>query len=237
MSLHLPKSLLDFPREQLNHPVMDEQISAVDLNHVDIDMQFLGQVLICFDAEETVYIKAAGNAHLLPDRIERYGDRLFIGAQNIGSLFRRIYHSKLIMELHLPEHCNLNISFVAGAVALFGGTGAVSVKGAFGEVAGLSYSQNAVIQVSCGTVSLIELQGAADIRIGFGSTELGLSKTTGREQMRLRCGVGSIELTVDPQDAPESDYGGFCKNKRLVTPAGASIESSVGIGAIETMYG
>ncbi|MEF2248533.1 MULTISPECIES: hypothetical protein [unclassified Paenibacillus] len=237
MALHLPKSLLNFPKEQLKHPVVDEQISADGLNHVDIDMQFLGQVLIVFDAEESAHIRAAGNAHLMPDTIERYGDRLIIGAKNIGSLVRNIFHSKLIMELHLPEHCSLNINFVAGAVALFGGTGALSVQGAFGEVAGLSYSPSTLVRMSCGTVNLIELKGAADIRIGFGSTEIGLSKTTGREQMRLRCGVGSIELTVVPQDAPESDHGGFFKNKMIVTPAGSRIEASVGIGAIETMYG
>ena len=236
MTLHLPKSLLNFPKEQLKHPVLDEQIPAVGLNHVDIDMQFLGQVLIIFDADETAYIRAAGNAYLMPDTIERYGDRLIIAGKNVGSLIRNVFHSKLIMELHLPEHCSLNINFVAGAVALFGGTGALSVQGAFGEVAGLSYSPNAMIRVSFGTVNLIELKGATDIRIGFGSAEIGLSETNGREQMRLRCGVGSIELTVAPQDAPESDYGGFFKNKTIVTPAGSRIEASVGIGAIETMY-
>ncbi len=236
MALQLPASLLEFPREQLRNPILDEHIPAYGLNHVDIDMQFLGQLLICFDAEETVSLKANGNPYLLPHRIDRVGDRLIITARNVVSLLKRLQQTKLVMELHVPQNCNINVSFIAGAVALYGGTGSLAVKGAFGEVAGLSYSRAASIRISCGTVALNELPGEADVRIGFGSTEMGWSDLRGSEQVKVRCGLGSIDLMVAPQYAAATDCGGFFKNKKIATPSGSKIEATVGLGGLETAY-
>ncbi len=237
MSLQLPKSLLKFPREKLANPVLQERIDADGITDIELDFHYTGRFLIRFDAVDEITLRAVGNKSLFPDQFERLGNRLIIRGRNLSSVIRSIFDVDFIMELHLPKHLNLTMNFFAGSTVLFGGTGALSIKGAFGEVAGLSYSTDAEVRISCGTVALIELKGLADIRVGIGSSEIGLSKTNGDEQLRVRIGVGSVEFTVNPADAPESDHGGFFKEKLIVMPSGSKIDANVGVGSIETTYG
>ncbi len=235
MLLQPSRTLTDFPKGAIANPLIDQTIPATGLEHVYIDIQIMGNLLICFDAVENVTIKAAGESHLMPDRIERTGNTLHIAGKNLKSYIFKGQRKKILLELHLPKTCHVSLTFVGGVVALDGGCGDLTVKGVFGEVCGITESRKVSISLRCGDVSLNELSGEADIRISLGSSTLGWSALNGKECVNVRCGFGGVDLLLAPEIAPASDQGGFFKSKSIIAASGASILASVWFGGLETI--
>jgi hypothetical protein len=137
------------------------------------------------------------------------------------------------MELHIPADTHLNLAFFGGAIMLNGGTGKLTIRGKFGEVAGVSHSPDVRIDLRTVEVALNELPGKTDIELAYGSVKLGWSKLSGAERARIHCALGGIKLLLPPGTPKVKERGGFFVNRRITTAEGAEIHATVGIGGVE----
>ncbi|MFD0713191.1 hypothetical protein [Paenibacillus sp. GCM10027626] len=235
MPLLIPKSLQQFPIGEIRDPLIAKSFPAAGLEELRIDVQTLGNVLIRFDAETDVSVTAAGEGHLLPQRVEREGNTLVVEGRNLGSYFRSGQKLKILIEIRVPEHTKVNISFWAGVVILSGGTGEVNIRGKFGEVSGITHSERVTIRLRGGDVSLNELHGTADIHVSLGSATLGWTELRGTERIKVHCGFGGVDLLLPPGISPVEDQGGFFKLKKVASPEGSSIEAKIGFGGLDVL--
>jgi hypothetical protein len=235
MALYIPKTLQEFPVGAIRDPQIVKRIPAAGLEELRVDVQTLGNLMLCFDAQDEVEIVGAGDPHLLPDQIERDGAVLRVAGRNLGTYIRHGQKQKILMEVHLPAETKLSIRFTAGVVILNGGQGDVDIQGKFGEVAGISHAQHVRIQLRGGDVSLNELSGAATIRVDLGSVTLGWSELRGSEQIEVSCGLGGVDLLLPPGVAPQEDQGGIFKAKTVNTPQGTSIQAKIGFGGLDVL--
>ncbi|WP_240961458.1 DUF4097 domain-containing protein [Aneurinibacillus aneurinilyticus] len=235
MALHPPKTLYKFPMGAINNPVVVKNITAAGLEELCIDVNILGNLLICFDAESSATVVSAGEEHLLPERIERVERSLVIEGRNMGTYFRHRQKQKILTEVHLPLQTKVNASFMAGVIILNGGEGDVDIKGRFGEVAGITHSKNVNISLGGGDVSLNELSGKASLNISFGSATLGWTELRGTEQVNIHCGFGGVDLLLPSHITPIEEHGGLFKKKKIATLSGTTIHATVGFGGLDVL--
>ncbi len=235
MALHPPKTLYKFPMGAINNPVVVKNITAAGLEELYIDVNILGNLLICFDAESSATVVSAGEEHLLPERIERVERSLVIEGRNMGTYFRHRQKQKILTEIHLPLQTKVNASFMAGVIILNGGEGDVDIKGQFGEVAGITHSKNVNISLRGGDVSLNELSGKASLNISFGSATLGWKELRGTEQVNIHCGFGGVDLLLPSHITPIEEHGGLFKKKKIATLSGTTIHATVGFGGLDVL--
>ncbi|GED17203.1 hypothetical protein [Aneurinibacillus migulanus] len=235
MPLLPPKTLCKFPSGAIKNPVVVKNIAAAGLEELYIDVNVLGNLLICFDAESNVTVVSAGEKHLLPERIERVERSLVIEGRNMATYFRHGQKQKIFTEVHLPLQTKVSASFTAGVIILNGGEGDVDIKGQFGEVAGITHSKNININLRGGDVSLNELSGKASINISFGSVTLGWTELRGTEQINTQCGFGGVDLLVPPHITPVEEQGGLFKEKKITTLSGTNIHARVGFGGLDVL--
>ena len=235
MPLNIPKTLKDFPLGKIQNPQLVKNISALGLEELNINVQTLGNLMLCFDAESNASVIAAGETHLIPQRIEREGNILFVEARNLGAYVRTGQKQKILIEIHIPIHSKVNIEFTAGVVILNGGQGDVHIRGKFGEVAGITHSKSVRIQLRGGDVSLNELSGTADIDMALGSVTLGWTELHGTERIKVHCGFGGVDLLLPSNIAQVEDQGGLFKEKRVNTPGGTDIYARIGFGGLDVL--
>ena len=235
MTLRLPKTLQTFPVGAIRNPQIVKQLAAGGLEELRVDVQTLGNFMVCFDAQEEIAVICAGETHLLPEQIEREGHILWISGRNLGPYLRHGQHQKILIEVHVPAQTKLTVNFTAGVVILNGGTGDVNIRGKFGEVAGITGAQQVTIRLRGGDISLNELSGVADIRVDLGSVTLGWTELRGTEQIQVACGLGGVDLLLPPGVAPQEDQGGLFKTKTVSTPQGSSIRAKIGFGGLDVL--
>lgn len=231
----IPRMLWDLPPDGACGGRSVIRLPAEGLQELRVDVQTLGNLVLCFDAGRSAEIVMEGDAHLLPARVERIGDILHVEGRNLGAYFDRGQRSKVLIELHLPAPVRVRVGFVAGAVILNGGSGDVDIRGNFGEVTGITHAGSVRVKLRCGDVSLRELAGTADIDVALGNVSLGWSRLRGTERVRARTGLGAVDLVLPPGVAPLEERGGFCREKRLVTPQGTDIDAKVGFGGLDVL--
>ncbi|GEM_PF-2809198 len=235
MPLNLPKTLREFPVGAIQNPQIVKSIPADGLEELRIDLQTLGNLMICFDVESEATVVVAGETHLLPQRIERNGNILFVEGRNMGAYVRQGPKQKFLIEMHIPVQATVRIAFVAGVVILNGGEGDVTIRGKFGEVAGITHSKNIHIQLRGGDVSLNELSGAADIDVSLGSVTLGWTELRGAERVKVHCGFGGVDLLLPADVTPLEDQSGLFKEKKVTTPSGTDIYARIGFGGLDVL--
>lgn len=231
----VPRSLQHLNLNQ-PQPQLIETFSVEGLTSLQLNMPVPGMLHIYFDAETEGSLRAQGESVLLPTRVAREKDVLYIEGNDMGRLFRphgKQDLSRMQMELHLPADINLNLGFIAGAVVLNGGSGDLRIRGKFGEVTGISYSSNAEIDLRAGEVALNELGGRADIEVMLGSVKLGWTEFCGAERVRVHCAIGGVELLLPASAGKQKDRGGLFVNRKIVTPEGAIIHTTIGMGGME----
>ena len=233
MSLNLPKTLSEFPVGAIDDIQIEKTISVIGLEMLRINVQTLGNVMICFDSEGEVKLIAAGEPHLLPQRIECIDNTLFVEAKNIGAYVRKGQKKKILVEIHVPRQTKIDATFTAGVLILKDGEGDVRIKGQYGEVAGLTHARKVEIQLQGGDVSLNELSGEANIKVSLGSVTLGWTELLGTEHVRVHCGFGGTDLLLPPGIAPVEEQGGLFKEKRVTTPQGTDIHVKLGFGGLD----
>jgi hypothetical protein len=233
VSLNLPKTLSEFPVGAIHDIQIEKTIPVIGLAVLRINAQTLGNGIICFDSEAEVRLIAAGEHHLLPQRIECIHNTLFVEAKNIGAYIRKGQKKKILIEIHVPRRTKIDATFTAGVLMLNGGEGDAVVKGQYGEVAGLTCARKVEIQLRVGDVSLHELSGEANINVSMGSVTLGWAELRGTERVQVHCGFGGADLLLPPGVAPIEEQGGLFKEKRVTTPQGTDLHVKLGFGGLE----
>ncbi|WP_406797352.1 MULTISPECIES: hypothetical protein [Brevibacillus] len=235
MPLLPPKTLTNFPIGAIKNPAIVKQIDATGLEELYIDVNVLGNLIICFDAKSDATVVSAGEEHLLPARIERVDRTLVIEGRNIGTYFRHRQKQKILSEVHVPIQTKVSASFTGGVMILNGGEGDVAIQGQFGEVAGITHSKNINIQMRGGDVSLNELSGNASIHLSIGSATLGWTELRGTEQINIQCEFGGVDLLFPPHITPVAESGGPFKGKKITTLPGTIIHARVGFGGLDLL--
>jgi hypothetical protein len=233
MSLNPPKTLTEFPIGGIYDRQINRTISADGLEVLQIDAKVLGNMLLCFDADDEASVVAAGDPDLLPQRIAREGNALIVEADNLGAYAKHGQKQKILVEIHVPPQTKVNAAFTGGVLILNGGEGDLTVRGKFGEVSGVTHSKKITIQLGGGDVSLNEIQGEAEINVSLGSSTLGWTGLHGTERVRVHCGFGGVDLVLPPGIAPVEDQGGLFKEKRVITPEGTDIYAKIGFGGLD----
>lgn len=229
----LPRTLRDFPLGAIENPVIDRTFPAAGLDVLRVRARTLGNLMICFDAEEAARVIAAGDQPLLPTRIEREGDELVLIGSSLGSYLRHGQRQKILIEVHVPRHARVDVEMLAGVVMLNGGDGPVAIRGSFGEIAGVTQTRELTARLKAGDVTLHELHANADIRVSVGSVTLRWSALDGSELIDVRCGLAGIDLQLPPGVAPVEDTGGLFKRTTVETPGGTRINAQIGFGGLD----
>lgn len=235
MTLNIPKSLQEFPAGAILNPLVNKTMPSEGLEELHIDVQTLGNLLLCFDAESESTVVIAGEEHLLPQRVERVGNRLVIEGGNMWAYFRGGQKKKILIEIHIPAQTKVNVSFTAGAVLLNGGEGDVYIQGRYGEIAGITHSKNVHINLRVGDVTINELSGAAEISLLLGSSTLGWTEFCGQEKVKVECKFGGIDLLLPPGLPSMKEKGVLFKEKRINSLTGTDIYAKIGLGGLDVL--
>lgn len=231
----VPRTLQEFPLGAIRNPSIVRSLPTAGLDELCIAAQTLGNLIVCFDAEDEARVIAAGDAALLPQRIDRVENALLIEGTSLRQYFRHGQNQKILIEVHVPVQTRVQIDMFAGVVILNGGEGDVSVRGNFGEVSGVTQTRNFKARLRAGDVTLYELHGSADIRVSVGSVTLKWSELDGSEQIDVSCGLGGVDLHLPPGITPVDDVSGLFKRKVVDTPEGTHIHARIGFGGLDVM--
>jgi hypothetical protein len=205
------------------------------LKELDVKAQTLGNLMICFDAADEARVIAAGESALLPQRIERVNDTLFMEGSSLREYIRHGQNQKILIEVHVPPHTRVRVQMLAGAVMLNGGDGDVHVQYKLGEITGVTNTRRLNAQLRAGDVTLYELHATADIHVSLGSVTLKWSELDGSEQINVHCGLAGVDLHLPPGITPVEDLGGMFKSKTVETPAGTRIHAQIGFGGLDAL--
>jgi hypothetical protein len=233
--MNLTPTLKEFPLGALRNPLIDTTFPAQGLDELRVDVRVLGNMMICFDATDEGRITVAGDAHLLPQRLERVGNTLVI-EQNLKSHTQNVQHQKILFEIHVPRETCINVKMLAGVVMLMGGTGDVQIEGKAGEITGVTLAQNVDIHLQAGDVNFNDLRGNVNIRVSAGSVSLGWEQLSGQEIVNIACGVGGIDLHLPRNAVNASDSGGLLQEKTLRLPNGTHIHAKVNFGGLDISH-
>jgi hypothetical protein len=233
MALNPPKTLLEFPVGAIYNRQIEKRIPTDGLEILRINTPVLGNMMLCFDADREASLVAAGDAKLLPQRVEREGNALVVEADNMGAYLRHGQKQKILVDIHVPCQTRVDATFTGGVLILNGGEGDVTVNARYGEVAGITHARNVKIQLRGGDVSLNELPGVADINVSLGSATLGWTELHGTERVHVHCGFGGVDLILPPGISPVEEQGGLFKEKRVSTPEGTDIQAKLGFGGLD----
>lgn len=233
MPLNTPKFLWDYLPDAHRDIGLAKRIPADGLEELRVDVQTLGNLLLHFDARQQADVLAAGDAHLLPGRVERVGNILHVEGRNLGAYFNQGQTRKVLLELHLPAAIKVSVKFVAGSVTLHGGAGDVRIRGNVGEVRGITQSKSVRVRLRCGEVALNELPGRAGIDVALGNVALRWSRLRGTERVHARAGLGAVDLFLPQGVAQQDECHVLFSEKRVNTPEGTSIFARVGFGGLE----
>ncbi len=234
--MNLTPTLKKFPLGAIRNPPIDAKIPAQGLNQLHVNAQTIGSLMICFDAVDEARVIAAGEPHLLPQRIERVGDVLLLESHNLNTSVQRGQNQKVLIEVHVPHETRLDLHLFAGVVMLKGGAGDVHIDGKFGEITGVTLAQNVDIRLQAGDVGFNDLRGVANIRVAFGAVALGWEKLYGAEKIDISCGCGAIDLRLPPSATAEHDFGGLLQDKTLSLPNSTHIHARVNFGALDISH-
>ncbi len=158
MPLLPPKTLSNFPIGAIKNPAIVKQIAATGLEELYIDVNVLGNLIICFDAKSDATVVE----HLLPARIERVDSASFTGG---------------VMILNGGEG-DVEIQGQFGEVAGITHSKNINIHLRGGDVSLNELSGNASIHLAVGSATLgwTELRGTEQInihaRVGFGGLDL-----------------------------------------------------------------
>ncbi|MFN8373732.1 MAG: hypothetical protein U0694_12770 [Anaerolineae bacterium] len=234
--MNLTQALKEFPPGVIHNPSLKMTLPAHGLEELRVKAYRLGTLLVCFDAIDEAYIIAAGEPHLLPQRIERVGDVLMMESQTPLSDSLHGQNQKILIEVHVPTSTRLNVEMFAGVVMLRGGTGDVTVSGKAGEITGVTFAAQVDVHLHAGDVSFNDLLGKANIRVSTGAVTLGWERLSGKEQIEVSCGVGSIDLQLPAGAADKRDFSGLRIDKTLRLPGGTHIRGQVNLGSMDIRH-
>jgi hypothetical protein len=234
--MNLTPTLKEFPLGALRNPAIDLTFPAQGLEELRINMPVVGSLMICFDAIDDARVVAAGDAHLLPQLVERVNNTLVLESRSSTVNLSDKQRQKLLIEVHVPYETRLNAHMKAGVIMLKGGAGDVSIDGMAGEITGVTFAQNVDVRLQAGDVNFNDLSGKTNIHVSAGNISLGWEKLTGREVVNLSCGFGAIDLRLPPENVKESDTGGLMQHKTLRLPNGSHIHAKVNFGALEVTH-
>lgn len=223
---------MTFPKGRIRDAQIKERFPAKGIDQFRVNASTLGNLLICFDAGEDISFVAAGEPHLLPERVERTGNTLCVEGNNTSAYFKQGQTKKILMEVHLPPKTKVDVKFKAGVVILDGGQGGIDIEGTFGEVAGITQSPRVQIKLRIGDVSLNELQGVANIELAVGSATLGWSEMKGRERITVHCRFGGVGLFLPPGETVNQEKARF-RTKRISTGSGSQMTVSTTVGSLD----
>jgi hypothetical protein len=233
--MNLTPTLKEFPLGALRNPLIDTNFPAQGLEELRVDMKNIGNLMVCFDAMDEGRVTIAGDAQLLPQRLERVGNTLVI-EQKLKSHTQNIQNQKLLIEIHVPRETRINIKMLAGVVMLMGGTGDVQIEGKAGEITGVTLAQNVDIHLQAGDVNFNDLRGNVNIHVSAGSVSLGWERLSGQESVNIACGVGGIDLHLPRHAVSTSDSGGLLQEKTLRLPNGTLIHAKVNFGGLDISH-
>ncbi|KEQ27570.1 DUF4097 family beta strand repeat-containing protein [Paenibacillus tyrfis] len=236
MALRTPKSLSTFPKGAIRNAQINQRFPAEGIREFRIDVHTLGNLLICFDAEDEISVVAAGESHLLPQRLFCSGGALRYEGSNFVSYLKNGQKQKILIEAHVPPETKVLAKFTAGVVILDGGRGDIDIRGTFGEVSGITHSSKMRIKLHTGDVSLNELQGEADIRLNVGSATLGWTELEGPNRIHVHCGFGGVDLLLPAVEFVAHDEGVLPRTKRITTSSGSEITAVAGLGSIDVKH-
>lgn len=223
----------EFPISPLEKLTIDRHFPADGLEALFVNAQTLGNLKVYFDAVNEVRVLAVGEAHLLPDRIERVGNRLLITANNLTKFFQKGQSEQIRIEVHVPAGCQLDAHFGAGVLRLAGGSGAVKIDGGVGEISGYTHSRDVHVHLSAGDVTLHNLHGQANIKLNLGAIDLNWSELSGDEQVMAKCNLGSVDLHLPPAIGVKEEKGGLFLRKTVEVPYSTHITAEVGFGGLD----
>ncbi|MCA0454652.1 MAG: DUF4097 domain-containing protein [Chloroflexi bacterium] len=222
----------EFPISALEKLTIDHYFPAEGLEELFVNAQTLGNLMVYFDAVDEARVLAVGEAHLLPDRIERVGNRLMMTANNLTRFFQQGQAEKLRIEVHLPAPTRLNIHFGAGVLRLAGGDGSVTIDGGVGEITGYTHAANVHLHLSAGNVALHNLHGQADVKLNIGAITLNWTELSGDKQINAKCNLGNIDLRLPPAIGVKEERGGVCVRKIVDVPYSTYIAAEVSFGGL-----
>ncbi len=223
----------EFPISPLEKLTVDERFPADGLEELVINAQTLGNLIVYFDAIDEARVLAVGEAHLLPDRIERVNNRLFITANNMTKFFQKGQAEKIRIEVHVPAAITVRVQFGAGVLRLAGGEGKLTVDGGVGEITGYSHSRDVNVKLSAGNLALHNLHGHAVIKLHVGAITLDWSELSGDEQVTAKCNLGSVDLHLPPAIGVKEEKGGLFLRKTVEVPYSTHITAEVSLGGLD----
>lgn len=223
----------EFPISPLEKLTVNERFPTDGLEELVINAQTLGSLIIYFDAEDEARVMAVGEGHLLPDRIERTGSRLFITANNVTQFFQKGQAEKIRIEVHVPVAITVRVQFGAGVLRLAGGEGKLTVDGGVGEIIGYSHSRDLHVNLSAGNLALHNLHGQAAIKLHMGAITLSWSELSGDEQVTAKCHLGRVDLHLPPAIGVKEEKGGLFLRKTVEVPYSTHITAEVSFGGLD----
>lgn len=224
-----------FPISPLEKLALDRRFPVDGLEELVVTAQTLGNMLISFDANTEARVMAVAEPHLLPQRVERDGERLIIEMTNFKKFLQQGQAEQMRYEVHVPAHLRLKVNFGAGALILMGGEGLVDISAAVGQISGYTHSRAIDLRLNAGEVRLDNLHGQAAIKVNVGKLSLNWSELSGDEQVIAKCDVGSVDLQVPPAVAVREVKGGLFLRKTVDIPFSTQIQAEVGLGGLDVI--